>query len=107
MAAPRTHFISVARNGDLHARRVGAAPVRIAAAGQPLVLTVPGRPELADLRVYFDRAPATPRHHVHVTTVELAGLRLPVEEFQTRHHVGDDELGQWMRAAIDRILDLA
>ena len=84
MAAPRTHFISVARNGDLHARRIGAAPVRIAAAGQPLVLTVPGRPELADLRVYFDRAPATPRHHV-----------------------GDDELGQWMRAAIDRILDLA
>lgn len=107
MPAPRTHFISVAGNGDLHARRVGAAPVRIAAAGQPLVLAVPDRPELADLRVYFDRAPGTPPHHVHVTTVELGGLRLPIEEFQARHHVGDDELGQWMRAAIDRILDLA
>jgi hypothetical protein len=107
LASPRTHFISVARNGDLHARRVGAAPVRIAAAGQPLALTVPDRPELAYLRIYFEHAPATPRHHVHVTTVELAGVRLPLATFQSEHHVSDAELGQWMRAAIDRLLDVS
>lgn len=105
MAAPRTHYISVARNGDLHARRSGAAPVRIAAADQPLVLLADARPELADLRVHVEHVPHAPRHHVHVTTVELAGVRLPVEEFQARHHVSDEQLGQWMRAAIDRILD--
>lgn len=107
MASPRTHFISVSRRGELFARRIGAAPVRITAAGEPLVLTVPERPELADLRVHFSHTRATPRRSVHVTAVELAGLRLPVDEFQARHHVGDDELGQWMRAAIDRILDRA
>lgn len=107
MPSPRIHFISVARNGDLHARRVGAAPVRIAAAGQPLALIIPDRPELAGLHIYFEHAPATPRHHVHVTTVELAGVRLPLESFQSQHHVSDAELGQWMRAAIDRLLDAA
>lgn len=107
MPAPN-HFISVSRGGELFARRVGAPPVRVARGPDGLELPVPdGRPGAPAIRVFFAYQPGAPRRSLYLTDVEVAGERCTVAEFQARHAVTDEELGRWLRAAVERALDAA
>jgi len=102
----RNHFISVSRTGDLMARRSGEAPVSVATCRDGLEVAVPEeRLGLLSIRVFFERHACTPRRHVYVTEVEVAGKRAPVAEFLTHWGVTDAELGRWMRDAVERMLD--
>lgn len=102
------HFISVSRGGELFARRVGAPPIRVAHGDDGLEIPVPdGRPGAPTIRVFFAYHPGARRRSLYLTDVEAAGERSSVAEFQARHAVTDEELGRWLRAAVERALDAA
>ncbi|MCB9544977.1 MAG: hypothetical protein H6706_03695 [Myxococcales bacterium] len=89
------HFISVSRAGVLLARPKGGAPVAIATCEGGLATPSP----LGPLRVFFDRSGAN--RHVHVIAVEVDGERLDVDAFLARPGATAEDLGRWMRAAVD------
>ncbi|MCB9570218.1 MAG: hypothetical protein H6710_23910 [Myxococcales bacterium] len=108
--SPRNHFISVSRAGALIARRVGEAPVAIADVEAGLwVSPPPGRGSPAPFRVFFERRPGAPRRSVWVTAIAAADTseRVDVDAFLAAHAITEEELGAWMRAAVDEALEQA
>lgn len=105
----RNHFITVARDGRLMARRAGAPPVVVCRARDGLVVRLPpaavagGVP--AEVRVYFAHGGGNRR--VNVTEVATPDERMEVGRFQERYDVSDLELGRLMRTAVDELLDSA
>lgn len=106
MAAPN-HFLSVSRAGVLCARRRGEAPVEVAtgAAGLEVALPPDRLAGVVTIRVFFAYRRATPRRSVLVTEVEIDGARVDVDAFLAAHGVAAEELGAWMRSAVERALD--
>lgn len=96
------HFITVSRQGVLMARRKGRAPIAVAVADEGLSVATE-RPSLPTIRVFFGHGGGN--RMLHVSTVAVSEQRLPVETFQSEHAVTDEELGRWIRMAIEQVLD--
>lgn len=83
--------------------------MEVATAAEGLAVSLPpGRlAGVASVQVHFDHQRATPRRSVHVTAVTIAGERLDIDDFLARHEIAAEELGAWMRSAVERALDAA
>lgn len=96
------HFISVSRAGVLMARRKGQAPVAITTVEAGLAIEPPGLPPM---RIFFERSGRN--RILNVIDFEVGGERLPIEAFFDRFGLLPDDLGRFMRAAVDAALDAA
>ena len=103
------HFITVARTGELWARRKGCAPVRVASAAEGIAIETDeaaraaGAP--ATVRVRF--AHGGGNRELRVTTVHVGDIDLDPDAFLARFAVSGGALGRWIRAAVERALDAA
>lgn len=103
------HFITVSRAGVLTARRKGEPPVQVATASEGLVVSPDGeavsRGVPSSLRVLFAHGGAN--RELLVLAVVAESQQREVADFQARYGVTDDQLGRWMRAAVEAALDAA
>lgn len=98
------HFISVSKQGVLWARRKACEPVRVADAGEGLRVA-PDRWFPGVVVVRFEHGGT--HRGVNVTQVQVGETSLEVADFQARFSVSDDELGAWMRAAVEAAVEEA
>lgn len=98
----KNHFISVSKQGILWARRKGCKPVQVAEAEKGLRIT-PRRWFPGAVVVHFEHGGTT--REVCVTGVQVGDTAFEMEDFQTRFSVSDEELGAWMRDAVEEALD--
>lgn len=107
VAKTNNHFITVAKDGMMHARRTGQGSVAIAKGSVGLEVTpdsaMQERGVPARLLVRF--RPGGSNRAIMVTEIVVGNDVLPLEEFQARFQVTDDELGRCMRSAVDAVLD--
>jgi hypothetical protein len=96
------HFITVSTQGVLMARRKGQSPFAVTTAAEGLSVSTE-RPSLPTIRVFFEHGGGNRMRHV--LTVGVGEQRVPIETFQSEHAVTDEELGRWIRMAIERVLD--
>jgi hypothetical protein len=107
VARSNNHFITVAKDGRLMARRKGGAPVCVATAAGGLVVETD-----ADALAAGAAACVTVRfghggrnREMWITEIVMEGIAVDVWEFQDRFGVTDRALGGSVRAAIERALD--
>lgn len=101
------HFITVSRKGDLMARRKGCPPVCVATATSGLMVEAGAsareRGAPAELCVRF--AHGGGNRMMRVISIESGGTAWSADELLLRFGVTERDLGQWIRAAVERALD--
>ena len=107
MPAADYHFITVSRAGVLVARRKGYPPVEIATASEGISITPDAEAQARGVppRVQVFFAHKGGNTQLYVTTLVTEEGSLPIREFQSRYSVSNEELGKWIRAAIDGAVD--
>ena len=96
------HFITVSKQGVLMARRKGQSPIAVTTAAEGLSVSTE-RPSLPTIRVFFEHGGGN--RMLHVLAVGVGEQRVPIETFQSEQGVTDEELGRWIRVAIEQVLD--
>lgn len=93
----------------LVARRKGGSPVELASAAEGLQLELDEATQMRGLpkaiTVQFRHGGAALA--LYVTNVVVLGEVMALQQFQSTYQVSDQELGRWLRAAIEIGLDMA
>jgi hypothetical protein len=109
-APTNNHFISVSRRGELMARRKGQPPVHVATSTEGLIVATDEPAQASGvpptLRIGFEHGGGN--RTLCVTTIATPdGASLDVDAFLERHAISEQALAQWIRRAIEDVLDRA
>ena len=109
MTRSSNHFISVSKKGRLFARRKGQPPVEICGGdvGLEVAPDLEARRRGVPAPLFVRFVPGRVNREVRVTDIAFAGQVVLLAQFQRTFEVSDDELGRWMRAAVEEALDRA